>query len=338
MLRKGLAVTVILLFVGICVVPSTAVQELREVSSVSFDGNTLYVGGSGQNNYTKIQDAIDNSSYGDTVFVYSGTYVENIDIPLHKDGINIIGEDKNNTIIDGEDNGYVITMSSDFVNITNFYLRGNYGIHLWGLYNNISNNNILSRYLENEESYIGIEMVLSNRFNTISGNYINGFSEYGIYAHESWGNIFINNTITDCSIGIRMYDSGENFIFKNKIIDCSYGIMLSEVTRNDISYNLIQNANIGIQIVFISTQNYIDHNNFLDNEIHAWFSGLSLSNRWIYNYWNEIRFTPYPIFGNYRYSILWFLFLAKFFGIYPPIPTFVVFDWYPALKPYDIGV
>jgi len=36
------------------------------------NGNTLYVGGSGPNNYTKIQDAIDNASNGDTVFVYSG--------------------------------------------------------------------------------------------------------------------------------------------------------------------------------------------------------------------------------------------------------------------------
>jgi len=52
MLKKGLAVAVILLFIGMCVVPSTAVQELREKPSpISFDGNTLYVGGSGEGNY-----------------------------------------------------------------------------------------------------------------------------------------------------------------------------------------------------------------------------------------------------------------------------------------------
>ena len=33
-------------------------------------GNTLYVGGNGSGNYTKIQDAIDNASDGDTVFVF----------------------------------------------------------------------------------------------------------------------------------------------------------------------------------------------------------------------------------------------------------------------------
>jgi hypothetical protein len=43
MIKKGLAVAVIILFIGMCVVPLTAVQELKEVSTVSFDRNKLYV-------------------------------------------------------------------------------------------------------------------------------------------------------------------------------------------------------------------------------------------------------------------------------------------------------
>jgi pectin methylesterase-like acyl-CoA thioesterase len=39
---------------------------------------TLYVGGTGPNNYTKIQDAIDNASNQDTIFVYNGIYQEHI--------------------------------------------------------------------------------------------------------------------------------------------------------------------------------------------------------------------------------------------------------------------
>ena len=41
---------------------------LRNINS-NYNGNTLYVGGSGPGNFTKIQDAIDNASNGKTVFV-----------------------------------------------------------------------------------------------------------------------------------------------------------------------------------------------------------------------------------------------------------------------------
>jgi len=119
MIRKGLAVAVILLFIGMSVVPSTAVQELKDVSTVSFDGNTLYVGGSGPNNYTTIQSAINNASDGDTVFVYddSSPYYEHITINTR---INLIGEDKNTTIIDGGFLGGVIVK----INIAGVYLSG----------------------------------------------------------------------------------------------------------------------------------------------------------------------------------------------------------------------
>ena len=60
--------------------------------------STLYVGGSGPGNYSSIQSAIDAASDGDTVFVYSGTYSEPITIEKK---LNLIGEEKTTTIIDG---------------------------------------------------------------------------------------------------------------------------------------------------------------------------------------------------------------------------------------------
>ena len=49
---------------------------------------TLTVDDSGGANYTKIQDAIDNASVGDTILVYSGTYYENVDVNKQ---LNLIG-------------------------------------------------------------------------------------------------------------------------------------------------------------------------------------------------------------------------------------------------------
>jgi len=123
MIKKGLAVAVILLFIGMCVVPSTAVQELREKPfSINFDGNTLYVGGSGPNNYTTIQSAINDAVDGDTVFVYddSSPYYENIVIDK---SINLIGENKEKTIIDGGGSGNVVYISADKVNISRFTIE-----------------------------------------------------------------------------------------------------------------------------------------------------------------------------------------------------------------------
>jgi hypothetical protein len=41
-------------------------------------GNIFFLDGVGPINYSKIQDAIDNASIGYTVFVYNGTYSQNL--------------------------------------------------------------------------------------------------------------------------------------------------------------------------------------------------------------------------------------------------------------------
>jgi len=64
--------------------------------------DTLKIGSSGCD-YTKIQDAVDNASVGDTVLVYNGIYAENVKIN-NKD-LTIEGEDRGTTIIDGGGSG-----------------------------------------------------------------------------------------------------------------------------------------------------------------------------------------------------------------------------------------
>ena len=73
-------------------------------------GNTLYVGGSGPGNYTRIQDAIDNASNGDTVFVYDGIYDEYLEINR---AIHLRGESKNNTILQNMPPHQVVNITAD---------------------------------------------------------------------------------------------------------------------------------------------------------------------------------------------------------------------------------
>ena len=65
---------------------------------LNYTGKTLYVGGTGSGNYSRIQDAINVAENGDTVYVYNGVYYENLFI-VNK-SIKLIGESKSKTIID----------------------------------------------------------------------------------------------------------------------------------------------------------------------------------------------------------------------------------------------
>jgi len=115
--RKVLTVAVILLFIGVSIPSTGTVVEKKFTMPTFYDGNILYVGGSGQGNYTNIQDAIDNASNGDTVFVYNGTYYENVIV--HK-SINLVGEDATTTIIDGGHIDDPLWINTSFVDVCGF--------------------------------------------------------------------------------------------------------------------------------------------------------------------------------------------------------------------------
>ena len=91
-MKKLLVVGVIVLFLGVAFAPSTGATDVKRNTISTAKGDTLYVGGNGTGNYSKIQDAINDSSDGDTVYVYddSSPYYENliVDKPITLKGEN----------------------------------------------------------------------------------------------------------------------------------------------------------------------------------------------------------------------------------------------------------
>ncbi|GAG78228.1 unnamed protein product, partial [marine sediment metagenome] len=115
--KKGLVVAVILLFIGVSVVPSTGTVIEKKSTPIFYDGNILYVGGDGSGNYTRIQDAVDDASDGDTVYVYNGTYYENV--VVYKT-IDLIGENRDTTVIDGMHIDDPLRIDTSFIDVCGF--------------------------------------------------------------------------------------------------------------------------------------------------------------------------------------------------------------------------
>jgi len=264
--RKGLVIGILILLIGVNIGSSFAGDaDVKTISSVSFDGNTIYVGGSGPNNYTMIQSAIDDAVDGDTVFVYddSSPYYENIIVDK---SINLVGENNSKTVIDGNRSVYV---SVDWVNISEFTIQC--GIFLDSCGNNIISDNIICN-----RSWSGIEL------------------------SYSCNNIITDNKILGNVHGIELFHSSNNIITGNIIISNIGIIILSSSSNNNITGNKISNCFFGIMLVF-SSKNIIEKNNFIGNIRHAIFSDLwrniLIKNCWDSNYWdNWIGFGPKIIF------------------------------------------
>ena len=151
LIRKCLVVAIILLFFGTSIIPSTALN-IEKPAFPTASGKWLYVGGSGPGNYTYIQDAIDNSSNGDTVFVYSGTYYENIDI---NKSINVFGQDKETTIIEGKLNDNIVNITVNSVNLGGFSIISDWEHEpLFGIYVQANDTIIKDNIIKTDEANI----------------------------------------------------------------------------------------------------------------------------------------------------------------------------------------
>lgn len=279
---------------------SMTIATSENINLSATSSNILYVGGTGPGNYTSIQDAIDNASNGDTIFVYNGTYYESLFI---NKSISLIGENKQETIIVG--NGSSITINNAyFVNISKFTIKNegtfpSYGISISNnsIMTNISNNNFIDNsagiaieygcdncnIVNNYFSSNLVGIVIGSGHNHISNNV---FSDGGIIVSNSvHSNVVENNTINEKPL-VYLEDEKNQIVSDAGqiiIINCSgitienlnisnvyLGVYLEDSNSCLIKNNKISKCPLGIYL------KSSDNNKFKNNNIFKNLRGIEL--------------------------------------------------------------
>jgi parallel beta-helix repeat protein len=221
----------------------------------------LTVDDSGGAMFETISEALDYAQDGSTIYVYSGTYYENFTIDL---SITLVGEDKQTTIIDGEEAEKVINILSDDVTLKELTIRnGEYN-----LYNDQVDGTDI-RYCIIKEYEYGIYNYKTTdayiAYNTIT----NG--KYGIVTYEAYNDAIRWNTISyNTEYGAKDYDSelkncfNWNYFHHNEI--AYYYDPDVELSVMEFDGNIFEDNEIAIKVENASTIS-ITNNTFTRNKI-----------------------------------------------------------------------
>ncbi len=211
---KWLAVGIIVLFVGTSFIPAIAQDTGKPLPASR--GNWYYVGGSGPGNYSKIQDAIDNASAGDTIFVYddSAPYFERLIINTT---LALLGENRTTTIINSTAYDYdtVVTINADDTILTGFtiVLNGGPGVEVSGDHAKLSDLTIQSG--------------------------IHGWSGTGVTLLGTYGTEITDTFIISAQIGFLLTNATHATIAHNRIIDPGLNGIVVYSSDNVIDTNAI---------------------------------------------------------------------------------------------------
>jgi nitrous oxidase accessory protein len=247
------------------------------------------------NNFPTIQEAINNASDGDTIFVFNGTYYENVVV---NKSVSIIGESRGGTVVDGNNSTTpVMWVKTGNISISELCFRNasgggqgilvqdslnvaithclvhstTFGINVQGCSNTtISDNALTDNYGH------GLELDWSNNLYVIN-NFISDNSNEGIYVYDCQNCSVEGNVVSGNHWSGVLIQSGSNNLLRHNTVTGNGpvgGIWLFDgTTGNLITSNIMLNNSRGIYIGFWTDyypgphENLVIGNNFTGNNV-----------------------------------------------------------------------
>ncbi len=250
--------------IAILVISGISILLNLGLDNTTVSAATIIVDQGSGGDYTTIQAAINAAIPGDTIYIWAGTYPENIVVNKQ---VTLIGNGTINTTIDGGGTGDVIYITAASVNIKNIKTTNSgptstdYGIEIESS-NNVkiencnSSDNSRGIYISNSDfcvllnntcinNSIGIRNKSSN-WGIIENNTVNSNNEWGIIARSSHDFTINNNTlISNYKGAIYLIWSRDSIVLNNSMTNCGIfigGSQLMEWNRYTIDTNNTVNS------------------------------------------------------------------------------------------------
>ena len=270
--------------------------------------------------YSTIQAAVDASLNGDTILVAAGTYKENVELINPEGGpyksINVIGEDKNTTIIDGNQNGsaFLVMRNLDFL-LKNFTIQNGTGWESSGGAVNINglSGTSATAVLENlilKNNPAGGAVWANNSDLTIKNSSIESNTSFqggGIKVENciklTLDDVVVKNNTANQGGGIYaqqtpVYFSGTVFLLNNHASTEGGGISFDGATPNQLLTNLVVAGNTagnrGAGIVIHNSSFSIKNSTIVNNKANGNAGGLFVSHGTVLDVENSIFWNNSP--------------------------------------------
>ena len=257
MIKKTLVYMMVVTFIFLNFTYST--HSTYETDSI------LFVGGTGEGNFSSINEALDNSTDGDIIYVYNGSYNERL--VLNK-SVSLLGENKNDTIFSGRHNFNILNLISSNVTVQGF------------LFINSSNAMLISNDCKN--IFINDNVFYNN--------------SNGILSEESNINVTIKcNSFINNSEGIRFYNTSNSLICDNYFFGAEKGEGI--ILRNKSNFNNISKNRIFFTGTGILNQGYSNNNVIISNNVSSNYVGVSAS------FCADLFIFSNELYNNSRYAV-----------------------------------